>query len=57
MRRKTMPTGPALRRIYAAGLTLREAVTMSDGALLRHPTIGRKTLRFIQALRTVEASI
>lgn len=39
----------ALARIHAAGLTILEAMAMSDSDLLRHGTIGRRTLRFIRA--------
>ena len=38
----------ALKRIYASGLTLSEAVNMSDNKLLSYPAIGRKTLAYIK---------
>jgi len=36
-------------RLAAAGLTLAQAAVLDDATLLRHPTIGRKTLRFIRS--------
>jgi hypothetical protein len=39
----------AIARIHAAGLTIADAIAMSDDALLRLPSIGRRTLRFIRA--------
>lgn len=44
-----IPRDAALARIQAAGLTLAEARQMPDDALLRLPSIGRRTLAFIRA--------
>lgn len=38
-----------LARIDAAGLTLAQAFVLDDNTLLRKPSIGRKTLRFIRS--------
>ena len=40
----------AIRRIHTAKLKLTKAVNMSDDELLRLPSIGRRTLRFIRSL-------
>lgn len=39
----------AIARIHAAGLTIAEAIALDDATLLRFPSIGRRTLRFIRA--------
>ena len=38
----------ALARIAAAGITVEQAVKMSDNELLRFPSIGRRTLYYIR---------
>jgi hypothetical protein len=38
----------ALSRIAAAGLTVEQAVKLSDNELLRFPSIGRRTLYYIR---------
>lgn len=44
----------AIARIHRCGLTLAQAVNMSDSELLRLPFIGRRTLRFIRSLPVLE---
>lgn len=41
----------ALKRLAASGLTLASAIHMPDDDLLRHPAIGRKTLRYIRSFK------
>jgi hypothetical protein len=43
----------AIKRIHAAGLTLADTVNMRDAELLRLPTIGRRTLRYIRTLEVI----
>lgn len=38
-----------LDRLAATGMTLAQAFVLDDATLLRHPTIGRKTLHFIRS--------
>jgi hypothetical protein len=45
----------AMKRITQSGLTLEDAIKMSDSDLLRNPLIGRRTLNFIRAARLTEA--
>lgn len=45
----------AIKRIQAAGLTLQQAVNMKDAELLRKPTIGRRTLKWIRNMKIAEA--
>jgi hypothetical protein len=44
----------AIRRIKDAGLTIAQAMSLSDHDLLRRPTIGRKTLRWIRTFAPIE---
>ena len=44
----------AIRRIHANGLTIAAAMALSDADLLRLPTIGRRTLRWIREFAPVE---
>ena len=39
----------SVKRLEATGMSLAQAFVQTDADLLRHPTIGRKTLRFIRS--------
>ena len=47
----------AIKRIREAGLTIAKAVNMSDNDLLKHPSIGRKTLRWIRDFKVTEETL
>jgi hypothetical protein len=44
----------AIARIRNSGLTLAQAINMTDKDLLRLPLIGRRTLRFIRNFEILE---
>jgi hypothetical protein len=44
----------AIARIRNSGLTLAQAINMTDNDLLRLPLIGRRTLRFIRRFEVLE---
>jgi hypothetical protein len=44
----------AIARIHNSGLTLAQAINMTDNDLLRFPLIGRRTLRFIRNFEVLE---
>jgi hypothetical protein len=44
----------AIARIHNSGLTLAQAINMTDNDLLRLPLIGRRTLRFIRNFEVLE---
>ncbi len=47
----------AIKRIREAGLTIAKAVNMPDNELLKHPSIGRKTLRWIRDFKVTEETL
>lgn len=52
---KPITKDAALSRIHRAGLTLLDAMFMSDKELLSFPPIGRRTLRFIRSFNPVQS--
>ena len=44
----------AISRIRESGLTLAEAINLTDIELLKLPYIGRRTLRFIRSFEVLE---
>lgn len=44
----------AFGRIHRSGLTIGQAVAMSDRELLQFPLIGRRTLHFIRSFQIIE---